>query len=174
MQQYSSEAEWTLGAGPAFGLTDGVNSVVLEDRMPRLAKFHDAQFLDAARRVVSRQGPSGATISAIAQAIGAPTGSLYHRFPSRDVLLGEVCRTGSGESPRSANAPPLSAGRLHRPRLAEGDGAARRTARRAEPARASGLHTAANRPKRSASGPHARVCPSGSTPRGGPAPYRRE
>jgi len=58
--------------------------------MPRLAKFHDAQFLDAARRVVSRLGPSGATISAIAQAIGAPTGSLYHRFPSRDFLLGEV------------------------------------------------------------------------------------
>ena len=58
--------------------------------MPRLAKFHDAQFLDAARRVVSMEGPSGATISAIAQATGAPTGSLYHRFPSRDVLLGEV------------------------------------------------------------------------------------
>jgi AcrR family transcriptional regulator len=35
-------------------------------------------------------GPSGATIGAIARSVGAPTGSIYHRFASRDVLLATV------------------------------------------------------------------------------------
>ena len=44
----------------------------------------------AAGRLIARRGPSGATIGAIARAVRAPTGSIYHRFDSRDVLLAEV------------------------------------------------------------------------------------
>ena len=33
---------------------------------------------------------AGATIEAIGRAVGAQTGSIYHRFDSRDVLLAEV------------------------------------------------------------------------------------
>jgi AcrR family transcriptional regulator len=58
--------------------------------MPRAPQFDQAQILDAAERLIARHGPSGATIGAIAQAVGAPTGSIYHRFDSRDVLLAEV------------------------------------------------------------------------------------
>jgi len=58
--------------------------------MPRAAQFDEAQILAAAGRLIARHGPSGATIGAIARSVGAPTGSIYHRFDSRDVLLGEV------------------------------------------------------------------------------------
>jgi len=58
--------------------------------MSRTPQFHQGQILDAAARLVARHGPSGATIGAIAQAVGAPTGSIYHRFNSRDALLAEV------------------------------------------------------------------------------------
>ena len=43
--------------------------------------------LDAARSLVLELGPRGATMEAIASVSGAPTGSLYHRFQSRDSLL---------------------------------------------------------------------------------------
>ena len=39
---------------------------------------------------MAAHGPSGATIGAIARSVGAPTGSIYHRFASRDVLLATV------------------------------------------------------------------------------------
>ncbi len=58
--------------------------------MPRSSKFSEEQILGAASRLVAAHGPAGATIGAIARAVGAPTGSIYHRFDSRDVLLGEV------------------------------------------------------------------------------------
>jgi AcrR family transcriptional regulator len=58
--------------------------------MPRPPQFDQAQILDAAERLIARHGPAGTTIGAIAQAVGAPTGSIYHRFDSRDVLLAEV------------------------------------------------------------------------------------
>jgi AcrR family transcriptional regulator len=43
--------------------------------------------LDAAREIVLRDGARAATVAAIARASGAPTGSLYHAFGSRDALL---------------------------------------------------------------------------------------
>ncbi|OLE44493.1 MAG: hypothetical protein AUG14_04520 [Candidatus Rokubacteria bacterium 13_1_20CM_2_68_19] len=58
--------------------------------MPRAAKFDEDQIVAAAGRLIATRGPSGATIGAIARAVRAPTGSIYHRFDSRDVLLAEV------------------------------------------------------------------------------------
>jgi len=58
--------------------------------MPRHAKFDEEQILASTTRLVAADGPSAATMAAIAGALRAPTGSIYHRFPSRDVLLGEV------------------------------------------------------------------------------------
>ncbi|WP_165958952.1 TetR/AcrR family transcriptional regulator [Actinomadura sp. KC345] len=55
--------------------------------MGRPAKFSEDQILDAALAVVAGGGPAGATIGAIAERLGAPSGSLYHRFGSRDLLL---------------------------------------------------------------------------------------
>jgi AcrR family transcriptional regulator len=43
--------------------------------------------LDAARDLLLESGAGNATIEAIADLSGAPTGSIYHRFGSRDGLL---------------------------------------------------------------------------------------
>lgn len=58
--------------------------------MARLAKFNHEQIVDTTARLVARTGPAQVTMAAIAGALGAPTGSIYHRFASRDALLGEV------------------------------------------------------------------------------------
>ena len=58
--------------------------------MPRVSKFDEERILSAARRLAATHGPAGATIGAISRSLGAPTGSIYHRFASRDVLLATV------------------------------------------------------------------------------------
>jgi AcrR family transcriptional regulator len=58
--------------------------------VPRPAKFNEQQILNAAARIVASEGAPAATIGAIAQALGAPSGSIYHRFRSRDELLGRL------------------------------------------------------------------------------------
>ena len=58
--------------------------------MARLAKFSLDQIVDATARVAAQAGPAQATMARIAGELQAPTGSIYHRFASRDVLLGEV------------------------------------------------------------------------------------
>jgi AcrR family transcriptional regulator len=58
--------------------------------MPRPAKFTEGAILDAASALVAADGPGAATMAAIAHALGAPNGSLYHRFGSRDELLGRL------------------------------------------------------------------------------------
>ncbi len=58
--------------------------------MARLAKFSLEQIVDTTTRLAAEVGPVQTTIARIAGELGAPTGSIYHRFASRDVLLGEV------------------------------------------------------------------------------------
>ncbi|MCF3172972.1 TetR/AcrR family transcriptional regulator [Streptomyces sioyaensis] len=58
--------------------------------MARPSRFDTPQLLDAAVRLAAESGPSGVTMSAVAAAVGAPSGSLYHRFPGRSALLAEV------------------------------------------------------------------------------------
>lgn len=54
-------------------------------------ELHSAtEILDGARRVLLDGGAPAATINAIAGASGAPAGSIYHRFGSRDALLAEL------------------------------------------------------------------------------------
>jgi AcrR family transcriptional regulator len=49
---------------------------------------HDTdEILDAARTLVLRDGPRAASVAAIAKESGAPVGTLYHRFGSRDGVL---------------------------------------------------------------------------------------
>ncbi|RFU41970.1 TetR/AcrR family transcriptional regulator [Actinomadura logoneensis] len=52
---------------------------------------HDRdRLLDAAVDLVSEGGPSDVTVAAVARAAGAPSGSVYHRFPSAAALLAAV------------------------------------------------------------------------------------
>jgi AcrR family transcriptional regulator len=58
--------------------------------MARPAKFTEDLILNAASEIVAADGPGGATIAAIGHALGAPSGSIYHRFRTRDELLGRL------------------------------------------------------------------------------------
>jgi AcrR family transcriptional regulator len=53
-------------------------------------KFDDADFLDAALAITSERGLAAVTVGSIAERLKAPVGSFYHRFASRDLLLGEL------------------------------------------------------------------------------------
>lgn len=54
------------------------------------ASFVDRDFLDAALAVAVEHGPTAVTVASITQLLKAPTGSFYHRFASRDALLGQL------------------------------------------------------------------------------------
>lgn len=54
------------------------------------AHFANADFLKAARALAAEHGPAAVTVGAVAARLKAPTGSFYHRFVSRDLLLGEL------------------------------------------------------------------------------------
>ena len=58
--------------------------------MPRPSRFSEAQILDATAAIVAADGPGAATIGAIGNVLKAPSGSIYHRFASHDVLLGRL------------------------------------------------------------------------------------
>jgi AcrR family transcriptional regulator len=58
--------------------------------MGRKAHFKRDEFIDAAMRMVAEKGPSALTVSALASGMKAAIGSVYHRFPSRDVLLAQL------------------------------------------------------------------------------------
>jgi AcrR family transcriptional regulator len=56
----------------------------------RPAKFDSGDILDAAARLVAAGGPSSATVANIASDLGAPTGSIYHRFESRELIMARL------------------------------------------------------------------------------------
>jgi AcrR family transcriptional regulator len=70
--------------------------------------------LDAAGELVGLAGPAGLSMTAVAERIGAPSGSVYHRFVSRDVLaaslwLRTVERFQDGWAAASNSEDPLQA-----------------------------------------------------------------
>src|SRR5262245_52264849 len=58
--------------------------------MPRPARFTVDELLHAAAALLAADGPAAVTMSAVARAAGAPSGSMYHRFATRDALCGEL------------------------------------------------------------------------------------
>lgn len=58
--------------------------------MGRIAKFDRNDLTRAALELAAERGPGAVTVGAIAAAVGAPTGSIYHRFESREELLAEI------------------------------------------------------------------------------------
>jgi len=53
-------------------------------------KFSQEDFLGAALAIIAERGVSGVTVASVSERLGSPTGSFYHRFASRDVLLGSL------------------------------------------------------------------------------------
>src|SRR5512135_2839969 len=58
--------------------------------MGRKAIFERSDMTGAALRLVADRGPQSLTVAALAKEVGAPTGSIYHRYRSREQLLGEL------------------------------------------------------------------------------------
>jgi len=58
--------------------------------MPRPARYTVDVLLDAAAELLAADGPAAVTMSAVARSTGAPSGSVYHRFPTRAALCGEL------------------------------------------------------------------------------------
>lgn len=56
-------------------------------RRGRPTKYDADAMLDQARGLLVDGGPRAVSASRVAAALGAPSGSVYHRFASRDVLL---------------------------------------------------------------------------------------
>ncbi len=55
--------------------------------MPRPRLHPTDTMLDAARSLLLQDGARAATVEAIAETSGAPVGSIYHRFGSRETLI---------------------------------------------------------------------------------------
>jgi AcrR family transcriptional regulator len=53
-------------------------------------QFDSVGFLAAARALASERGPAAVTVDSVIERLGAPKGSFYYRFASRDALLGEL------------------------------------------------------------------------------------
>lgn len=58
--------------------------------MSRPEKYTAEQILDTAVDLVAAHGPTAVTVGAIADRLGAPSGSIYHRFESRDLILARL------------------------------------------------------------------------------------
>lgn len=85
--------------------------------MVRTARFSADHFIDAAIALVAEGGPGAATMQAIARRVGAPTGSIYHRFESRSAILAGAWNASYGSLAR-AMTPLLHDGRPREAALA--------------------------------------------------------
>ena len=60
--------------------------------MGRPARFAADELLDVALDLAAAGGPEAVTMAGVAEAAGAPSGSVYHRFAGRPALLGACAR----------------------------------------------------------------------------------
>ena len=58
--------------------------------MARPAKFPRERILSAARAIVVERSPAALTVAVLSERLKAPVGSIYHRYPSRDLLLADL------------------------------------------------------------------------------------
>jgi AcrR family transcriptional regulator len=56
----------------------------------RPARFSADQVLDASRTLILESGPASFSVAAVADSIAAPSGSIYHRFSGRDVIVASL------------------------------------------------------------------------------------
>ncbi len=73
--------------------------------MSRPPKYSSEQILDAVIEVLRGCTPAALSITAVAEALKAPSGSIYHRFASRDALVASAwLRTGEDFQARLSQA----------------------------------------------------------------------
>jgi AcrR family transcriptional regulator len=82
----------SFGISPSGSVTGSIDrpSSTTTWLMPRPQVHPTDTMLDAARDLLLEEGARGATVEAIAEVSGAPTGSIYNRFGSRDELFARL------------------------------------------------------------------------------------
>lgn len=60
-------------------------------------KYSQEDFFAAGLAIIAERGVSGVTVASVSERLGSPTGSFYHRFVSRDALLGSLWPRAVGE-----------------------------------------------------------------------------
>ncbi|NYH54639.1 AcrR family transcriptional regulator [Nocardiopsis arvandica] len=85
--------------------------------MGRPARFSTDGLVAAATALAAEGGPAAVTMAAVAREAGAPSGSLYHRFPGRSALLAavwlhalEAFQAGCREALSAGSAPEAAVG----------------------------------------------------------------
>ncbi len=84
--------------------------------MGRPARHAEATILECAKQLSAEVGPQNLTIAAVAERAGAPVGSIYHRYASRDEILATVWLDlveefqGRFLAPLTGDADPVEAG----------------------------------------------------------------
>ncbi len=58
--------------------------------MVAATKYTESAILDATAAEIASAGFDRASVASVARALGAPSGSLYHRFPSKKHLIGAL------------------------------------------------------------------------------------
>jgi AcrR family transcriptional regulator len=58
--------------------------------MPRPARHDRDSLLDSAVALAAARGPAAVSMAEVGRIAGAPSGSVYHRFPNRAALLAEL------------------------------------------------------------------------------------
>lgn len=83
-----------------------VDGIVRNTNSPGMGhpKYSQEDFFGAALAVIAERGVSGVTVASVSQRLGSPTGSFYHRFVSRDALLGSLWLRAVGEFQAGINA----------------------------------------------------------------------
>lgn len=76
-------------AAPAAAPADPANAARLARREKRRNRSRE-EILEAARRVLLRQGIGGTTLDAVAREVGVTKTALYYYFPSKDALFFEL------------------------------------------------------------------------------------
>lgn len=72
--------------------------------MGRKPLYDDDALLDAAVELMRDGGPAAITMSAVARKAGAPSGSVYHRFPERSELLSALWLRSLGRFHRAVTS----------------------------------------------------------------------
>ena len=85
-------------------------SVVSDDRRERTRAQAAPRFLDAAGRIIDRDGLDGVTMQAVADELDCAVGTIYTYFPSKAALLAALQQRGGRHAAGLATAPPATSG----------------------------------------------------------------
>jgi AcrR family transcriptional regulator len=73
-------------------------------RMPRVYKSSKGKILDAAERLIVRDGPRAVTVDAVLAESGVSKGGFFHHFPTKEALLSALLERLSADVAQRADS----------------------------------------------------------------------